>query len=296
MEKKEYIVGVDIGSSSVVMSVGKRDDKGEITVLGVEVQEVDESVVKCGDIVNFVDLGKSIGNAKAALEEELGLVLNDAYVGISGKSVYCVRYEDYVDITNSTGCVTERELRELRNRIDMVVPGGGDEIISRTPLRYCMDDRQEVKNPIGAYGRKLSATYLMVLVGKQQIDLVDRAMHFAQMSVSGLCVNPTLLPQLLLNANELEEGAMIVDLGGDVTDVSIVTGGKLWYFASLPIGASSINSDLHEFLRIPKRDVEQLKRRLLPSTINASTFLSSNSSITSEKVSSSAVFLGTVSI
>jgi cell division ATPase FtsA len=57
MEKKEYIVGVDIGSSSVVMSVGKRDDKGEITVLGVEVQEVDESVVKCGDIVNFVDLG-----------------------------------------------------------------------------------------------------------------------------------------------------------------------------------------------------------------------------------------------
>lgn len=260
MEKKDYIVGIDIGSSNVAVAVGVRKENGEVSVLGVEVQEI-EDCVKNGDILNYVDLGKAIDSAKKALEEDLGRNLNSAYVGVSGKSVYCVRYEDYVDINSHTACVTEIEMRELTSRIDMVVPGGGDEIIARMPLRYRIDDRQNVKNPIGAYGRKLAATYLFVMVGKQQVDLVNRAMHYAGLKVDGLCVNPTILPQLLLSEHEMNEGAMIVDIGSDLTDISIVQEGKLWYFSSLPIGASSINNDLREFLRIPKKDIDLLKRR-----------------------------------
>ena len=260
MENKDYIIGIDIGSSSVVMAAGVRNEGGEVTVLGVEVQQTD-GCVKDGDIVNFMELGTAIANAKTALEGELGRRLNSAYIGISGRSVYCVRYEDYVEISDKTGCVTENELRELNSRIEMVVPGGGDEIVERIPLRYSIDDKQEVKNPLGAFGHKLSATYLFVMVSKQQIELIKRALHRADIQACGLCVNPTLLPELLLGSDESEEGVAIVDLGSDLTDISVVKGGKLWYFSSLPIGASSINNDLHDFLKISKKDIDQLKKR-----------------------------------
>lgn len=260
MDNKEYIIGIDIGSSNVVMAAGVRNKDGEISVLGVEVQPV-EGCVKNGDIVNYIELGNAIAKAKSALEQDLGLRLNSSYVAVSGKSVYCVRYEDYVEINNQTGCVTENELRELHSRIEMVVSGGGDEIVERTPLRYCIDDRQEVKNPLGTYGRKLSATYLFVLVSRQQIEMVNRALYRAEIKACGLCVSPTLLPHLLLSETEREEGAVIVDIGGDLTDVSVVYNQKLWYFSSLPIGASSINNDMRDFLRIPAKDIDQLKRR-----------------------------------
>ena len=260
MDNREYIIGIDIGSSSVVMAAGVRNEGGDISILGVEVQEV-EDCVKDGDITNYIELGNAITKAKSALESELGRRLNSAYVGISGRSVYCVRYEEYVEINEKTGYVTENELRELNARIEMVVPGGGDDIIERIPLRYTIDDRQEVKNPLGSFGRKLSATYLFVLVGKHQIDRVNRALHRADIKVCGLCVNPTLLPQLLLSRDEAEEGVVIVDIGSDLTDVAIVREGKLWYFSSLPIGASAINNDLHEFLKVSKRDIDQLKKR-----------------------------------
>ena len=260
MDNKEYIIGIDIGSSNVVMAAGVRNKDGEMSVLGVEVQEV-EGCVKNGDIVNYIELGNAIAAAKKALEQDLGLRLNSSYIGVSGKSVYCVRYEDYVEIHNQTGCVTENELRELHSRIEMVVSGGGDEIVERTPLRYCIDDHQEVKNPLGSFGRKLSATYLFVLVSRQQLDMVNRALYRAEIKASGLCVSPTLLPRLLLSETEREEGAVIVDIGGDLTDISVVYNQKLWYFSSLPIGSSSINNDLHEFLKISKKDIEQLKKR-----------------------------------
>ena len=198
MDNREYIIGIDIGSSSVVIAAGVRDDQsGEISILGVEVQEV-EDCVKDGDITNYIELGNAIGKAKTALEGEIGRKINSAYIGLSGRSVYCVRYEDYVEISDKTGCVTDNELRELNARIEMVVPGGGDDIIERIPLRYTIDEHQHVKNPLGAVGRKLSATYLFVLVGKHQIDRVNRALHRAEIKACGLCVNPTLLPDSMV--------------------------------------------------------------------------------------------------
>lgn len=260
MEKKDYIIGVDIGSSNVVMAVGARNEDGEVSILGVEIQPVTDCV-KDGDITNYLELGKAIKTAKSALEKELNCSLQSAYASFSGKSVYCVRYEDYVDINESVGYVTDNELRELNARIQMAVPGGGDDIVDRILLRYRIDDRQDVKNPIGAFGRKLSVTYLFVMAAKHQIDRVNKAMHYAEIKVCGLCVNPTLLPQVLLSDAEREEGVVIVDIGADLTDISIVRGGKLWYFSSLPIGASAINNDLYEFLKIPRKEIEMLKRK-----------------------------------
>lgn len=261
LTKTDYIVGVDIGSSKITMAVGAKKQNGEISVLGVDVQELDEGLVKNGTIENFKEVADAIVRAKSALEEELKISLQSAYVGVSGKSVYCVRYEDYVEINNSSSCVTEYELRELEDRIKMAIPGGGDKIIDRIPLRYRVDDRSDVKNPLGTFGRKLAATYLFVMVSNHQIDRVDRTMHQAGLKISGLCVNPTLLPELLLHNNECEEGIAIIDIGGDVTDITVMHDNKLCYFSSLPIGASSINSDLREFLKISKKDIERLKRK-----------------------------------
>ena len=259
MEGKEYIIGVDIGSSNVVMAVGVRNKNGEISVLSVERQKV-ENCVKDGEVTNHILLGDAIAKTKSALENDLQIRLNSAYVGISGRSVYCVRYEDYVDINETTG-VTDTEMAALKDRIEMAVPSGGDIIIERTLLRYTIDDRQEVANPVGAYGKKLSATYLFVMVGKQAIDRVSKAMFRADMKVSGLCINPTVLPDLLLSQDEKEDGVAIVDIGGDLTDLSIVREGKLCYFSSLPIGSSSINDDLHEFLKVPKKEIDLIKHR-----------------------------------
>ena len=102
MDNREYLIGIDIGSSNVSMAVGVRNENGELSILGVDVQKV-EDCVKDGDIDNFILLGDAISKAKKALESELHLQLNSAYVGISGRSVYCVRSEDYVDINERSG-------------------------------------------------------------------------------------------------------------------------------------------------------------------------------------------------
>ena len=103
--------------------------------------------------------------------------------------------------------------------------------------------------------------YVYVMAAHHNVDRVNRALHRASIQASGLCINPTLLPELLLTPEEKEEGVAIVDIGGDLTDLVVVREGKMCYFASLPIGSSAINSDLHAALSIPKKDIDNIKHR-----------------------------------
>ena len=264
MENKDYVIGIDIGSSSVVMSVGVKPQDGEMELKGMEVVPVSESAVKDGMVRNFVELGEAIAKAKGALEEYVGRRLNSAYVGISGKDTYCVRYEDHVFVRDKeSGCVTAEDVRALHERIDKVTTGGSDEIVARIPLRYRIDDRQYVRNPVGTFGQRLSATYLLVLTSKQQIESIKMAMHRADITLSGLCITPTTLPDVVLEEVEKEEGVAIVDLGADLTDIVVVREGRMCHFVSLPIGASTIDNDLREFVCAPKDKVEALKKRCL---------------------------------
>ena len=260
-ENKDYVIGIDIGSSSVVMSVGEKLSDGKLKIVGLEVVPVGESTVKEGTIRNFLELGEAIAKAKSATEEYLGRRLNSAYVGVSGKDTYCVRYEDHVFVKDKDGCISNEDVKALNDRIDKVPTGNNDEIVARMPLRYRIDDRQYVKNPVGTFGQKLSATYLLVLINRQQIELVKRAMHRAEMSLSGLCITPTTLPDVLLDKSEKDDGIAIVDIGADLTDIVVMNDGRMCHFVSLPIGASTIDSDLREFVCAPKDKVEFIKKR-----------------------------------
>lgn len=258
-ERRECVVGIDIGSSTVTMSIGYKCKDGLLDIQGVEIQSVGDSV-KDGTILNIVELGSAISTAKMELEKYLDITLKDAYVGISGSEVYCARYEDFVYISSPNSLITDADIRDLTERIQKVSTNSEDQIVERVLQRYIIDDRQEVKNPVGAFGSKLSAEYLLVLCRKRQIERIKQTLYQAGLEFRGLCVNPMVQHLALLNSEEMEAGVAIVDIGSDLTDISVIRQDKVCFFASLPIGASSINNDLSQFVSASKSNIEKLKR------------------------------------
>ena len=259
MEKKNYIAGVDIGSSNVVMVVGTRNSDDTLSIAGIESESAEGGVVS-GRIENIRSVGDALRAAKNSIESDLGIRINEAYAGISGDFVRCAIYTDHVFIKEPTRCITKEDVAALHDRMRNVLAPDGEEILERIPQNYVVDDGSECDDPVGAFGRKLSSTFLFVLCNREQIERVRMSFHNAGMRLAGLCVNPAVLPDVLLSDLEREEGAAVVDIGGGTTDVSIVRGGKLRYFASIPIGASTIDADLHAF-GIVRSHAEKIKKK-----------------------------------
>ncbi len=262
MERKSYFVGVDIGTSNVVMAVGSRIGDGPINIEEVISRPI-ESGVTAGRIDNVNSVGAAISSAKEELEKELGIRINEAYAGISGEFVRCAYHTDHVFVRDrEAGCISKEDMTALHERMNNVVPSDHNEVIlERIPQNYIIDNNREIDNPIGSFGQTITSTFMFILCQNSQLERVKMAFFNAGgLKLLGTYVNPTVLPSLVLTEEEKDEGVAVVDIGGGTTDVAIVRGGKLRYIGSVPIGAQTINNDMRSF-GIPERKTEDTKRK-----------------------------------
>ena len=90
MEKKRYFVGVDIGTSNVVMVVGSQVEDEPIKIEGLESQPIDSGVT-AGKIINVQKTGEAIRLAKERLEKSLSIKIEEAYAGFANENIRCVQ-------------------------------------------------------------------------------------------------------------------------------------------------------------------------------------------------------------
>ena len=258
--KGKQIVAIDVGSSNVVIAVGNVEDNGLVTIRGIVSEPVEG--MNSGRVENSEMVSKAVIAAKNRIEAQLGVKISEAYAGVSGDFIRCVQVTDLVyvqdELHNGSNQITQRDVDELDRRMKSVkLPDNNEITIDMYPLRYKIDER-EVEVPVGAYGRVLSATYNFILCDKVMSDRLRHCLQRNDITVKKIVPNATILHNTVATTDDLQDGAVVVDFGGGVTDVSVLYGGKVRYVASIPIGASSINNDIRS-LSIPSNYIEDLK-------------------------------------
>ena len=153
MERKNYTVAIDLGCSSVVVAVGEKTPEGELSVVSL-VSKPSEGV-KAGQIENIELVSRSIRAAVSETEEQLGIRITEAYAGISGDFVRCARHTDHVFVYDPQNGVSQHDVDALFDRMRNVQAPDDESIMERVPQNYMVDDNQEVRNPVGSFGKKL---------------------------------------------------------------------------------------------------------------------------------------------
>ena len=262
MERKNYFVGVDIGTSNITMVVGILQKNNLIDIVASSIQESKLGVIN-GRINNVEIIGSAILAAKKELEESMKIRITEAYVGVSNEKVRCATISDFVKVRDRQNhCISEEDIRALKQRIDNIKcePSNNEIVLQRIPICYTIDGKRDTQNPVGEIGSWVSATYLAILSDPEQTNRLSLAFQKAHITIKDkVIINPIVQPHLLLSEDEWEDGAAIVDIGSGTTDVSIVYKNKLRHIASLPIGGNAIDEDIAS-IGISKRHIHNIKR------------------------------------
>ena len=258
--KGKQIVAIDVGSSNVVISVGAVQDDGRVEILGIVSEPIEG--INAGRVENNETAGRAVKAAKERIEEQLGITITEAYAGLSGDYVRCVSVTDHVyvqdELGNGSNQITQRDIEDLDRRMRSVkLPDDREEILTKEPLRYEIDDR-EVDVPVGAYGHVLSATYNFILCDRLMRDRLRQCLQRQGITVKEIVANAFVSYLSVATTEDVEEGCIVIDLGGGVTDVTVLRGGKVRHMASIPIGVDSINSDIRTY-GIPANYIDSLK-------------------------------------
>lgn len=258
--KGKQIVAIDVGSTNVVIAVGAVDEDDRVEILGIASEPVEG--INAGRVENNETAGRAVRVAKERLEAQLGIKITEAYAGLAGDYIRCVQVTDHVyvqdELGNGSNQITERDLEDLHRRMQSVkLPDDREEIITKEPLCYKVDDK-EVSVPVGAYGHVLSATYNFILSDRTMRERLRQCLQKQGIKVKEFVPNALIAHLSVATTEDIEEGAIIVNLGGGLTDVTVLRDSKVCYIASIPIGVDAINNDIRAY-GIPNSYVENLK-------------------------------------
>lgn len=257
MEKKNYIVAIDLGSHNVTAAAAVRGDDGKMVIEAVVREE--SKGVSNGAIDNIELATKSLKAAVDKLQDELNIKVFEAYFGISGEFIRCAIHNDWVAVGDYTNGVSQSDVAELYARMEKVSAPSDDEVIlERIPQNFVVDGNKEVPNPVGSFGKSLSSTFNFILSLRTPIQRLTNAVLKLGIKPLAIHVNPLVTAEPLLEPDEKEEGIAVVDLGADITDLTIYYNNVVRYVASIPIGSNAINNDIKS-LSIPEKSVEKMK-------------------------------------
>lgn len=256
MERKNYIIAVDLGSSNVTVAVGEAQEDGLIDVVYVARRPAEG--VNAGQIENSQLAGEAIHAAIDEVQQALGCRITEVYAGISGEFVRCACYTDHVYVGNPHDGVSQADVDSLFSRMRNVQAPEGETIMERIPQSYVIDGKQEVKNPVGSFGVTLSATFNFVLCSTTPLQRLEMVLKRHGITIRGIFPSVLAIPESVLSPDEKSEGVAVVDIGGGTTDVTVYYRNVVRYVASIPMGASAINQDIRS-MGVPEKYVEQLK-------------------------------------
>jgi cell division protein FtsA len=251
----DYVVAIDLGSSSIVGGLGKKEEDGRIRILAMD-QIAVNSEIRRGIVHNIEDVSGTVKDLITILSrsQEKPIGINHVYVGMNG---YTTRTVDIHVSSYPTGdeLFKENDLYELQDQVRDQVPDGLD-VLDIFTQEFLVDGKTDL-SPVGSMPKRVDAHY-KVVGGKEELSKIIET-TFSRIKLNYRTVlGPVASAQAVLRPDEKNKGVVCIDFGAETTSLCIYKNNLVRYVSILPFGGRSITHDLIQ-LNVDEDEAEDLK-------------------------------------
>lgn len=257
MSKETFYSAVDIGSNKVFSVVARIGAEGDLKVLGtgtVPSQGVRRSQIENIDEVR-VAVKDSLELAKRYIDRS---IVSGVYAGVGGNHISCINTKEVLENSSEMEDLDPAQVQKLlQDSAPQVDPS--QEILHMVPIGYQVDGLTSVRNPAGLHARQVQVESHVVIADAAALKNTVKAVQSNRVSVQSLVLSSLGAAEATLTGDEKEMGAIMVDIGGGTTDISIYRHGSPWFSSVIPVGGNQLTRDLAVAMRIPFYLAEEIK-------------------------------------
>jgi cell division protein FtsA len=257
MVRKNYIVGMDIGTTQVRVIVGEPRPDGTVSVIGLGLSPSDG--VKKGVIVDLDLTVESIVTAVEEAERMAGVKIDSAYIGLKGLNIELINNRGIVAVASDDREIQVEDVARVLQATRVIALPMDREIVDIIPREFVVDGFDGIRDPVGMLGVRLEVDAMIVTSPITHLRNLLRCIGRAGVNVSGLILQALANAEVALSADEKELGVFLVDIGGGTAEISLFQHGKLRQLVTIPVGGDHITSDLAMGLRTSNLNAESIK-------------------------------------
>ncbi|MCF7820023.1 MAG: cell division protein FtsA [Candidatus Pacebacteria bacterium] len=258
--KEEIISGLDIGSSEIRLVVSQRSNRelgGGLQVIGAV--SVPTSGFNKGVVSSIEDTTSSVSACIEKAERLVGVPINNVWLSVNDPKIRCERSKGVVAVGKSDGEINEADIDRAIEAAGSVAVPANYEILHVIPIRFAVDNQEDIKDPIGMSGIRLEVETLIILGLSSQLKNLTKAIYRTGLDIEDLVVSPLAAGEALLSKKQKDLGVAVINIGATTTGLSVYEEGNLLHAAILPVGSEHITSDIAIGLRCPINLAERIK-------------------------------------
>ena len=251
------IAALDIGSSKVSALIVTRDPDGRLRVLGTGLRE--SRGVKRGYVTDMEASEVAVREAVEIAERISGVTIDSVWASFGAGGLV----SDIANVEVELGGhqVEQSDIDQLLSVGRSAIDRGGQMVLHAHPALYTLDGVEGVKQPIGLHADRLGVDIHVVAADPAPLRNIDYVIRSAHLGVRAIVASPVAAALACLTVEERELGVALVELGAEVTNVSLHAGGMLVGLRSIPLGAKDITDDIACAFGVQRREAERMKCR-----------------------------------
>src|SRR5882762_2307499 len=238
----KQIAALDIGTTEVRAIVGEVTDNDRLEIIGIG--RAPSRGVRKGVVVNIEATVDAIKHAVEEAEAMSGLTIDSTYVNLSGAQMRGKNSRGVIAISRRNREITEEDVYRVIDQTRAISVPTDREIIDVLPQEFTVDGQDGIGNPIGFLGMRLEACVHVMTSPITARQNVITSVNRAGLMVTDTVVNHVAGGEATLSQDEKEYGAAVIDIGADVTNLTVFYRDAIRHTAVFPMGGNHFTNDI----------------------------------------------------
>jgi cell division protein FtsA len=253
---KRTVLAIDIGSTKVCAIIAEIDNDNVAQIIGAGTAKAQG--LRKGSITNIELASKSIKSALSDAKRVAGTDLKSAIVSISGAYTKSINSSGIVNIPDKE--ITLKEINRVMHTslYNANIPNEF-EVLHALPYNFKVDDQDFIEDPLGMNAARLEVETHIITTVKSNLNNLRKAVKAAGVDVEAVVLSGYASAIAVLNLDEKELGAAVVDMGGNTSNIVIHSGHAIRYNDFLGVGSNHITNDLSMALHTPLQTADNVK-------------------------------------
>ncbi len=261
MARDKIICGVDVGSSKIATLIASVGEDDRINIIGVAA--TNSRGVKKGQVVDIEEAVAAITESVESSERMAGYSISNAFVSVGGPHIESINQHAVVAVSQPEGEIKESDILRVNDAARAIALPSSREILHVIPRTFTVDGQEGIRDPIGMTGVRLETDTHIISGATTSIRNLAKCVSMVGVDVEELVFSGIASSEAVLTETEKELGVVLIDIGGETSDLVIFVDGAIAYSSVIPLGGRHVTSDIAVGLRISLESAEKIKHFLM---------------------------------
>jgi len=261
------LTAIDIGTTNIRALIAESDDQGDPVFMGYGVAPA--AGLRRGVVVNMEKAVEAITRAVEDAELMASVHIESAAAGIAGDHIKSINSHGVIGTSGADSDISDKDVEKAIEAASAVAIPTDREIIHVLPQEYTIDDQTGIKSPIGMNGVRLEVEVHIVTAAVTSARNIQRSLEKCEINVEHLVLQSLASAYANISSEEEDLGVVLIDIGGDITDVAVFYDGSIRHTGVVPIGGKNVTNDITIGLRTTLGQAESLKLTYGSSLVSA---------------------------